>query len=100
MAKNISGENLCQLQRVGKATKAVISSLHQIGSWLILRQILRAITSDLNSQDAAGILHCGVFSLALVISPFSFMGKKEGKDTIIYSVVYENKTWCPVNKDD
>jgi len=60
MAKNISGENLCQLQRVGKPVKAVISSLQHIVSWLILRQSLRAITSDLNSQDAEAMLRCKV----------------------------------------
>lgn len=80
-AKTVSGENLCQLQSVGKPVQAVISprtDLQHSVSWLMLRQALRAVRSVLSNQDAAAMLYCTVDSQS-VFDDLTFIHGQKGR---------------------
>lgn len=89
---NVSGENLCQLQSVGKPVQADIAlrtDLQHSFGWLMLRQALRVIMSAVISHNAAAMLHCKVGSQS-ILDVLTFICGQKGrkKHMTVCSVLY------------
>lgn len=104
-AKNISEENLCQLQRGGKPVQAVTASrtdLQRSVSWLMLRQALGAIMSVSISQDAAAVLHCkaGTHSVLGDLTVLIHGQKGRERHMPVYCVLYMKIYTLSCKKED